>query len=96
MLLEPASRDGHTALQQLLAEMFGAEADRAEAVQHGGDLRASSASSCSSASYLRPVSTADGAAPPCADETEGEVVSAPPNLSHYLRLALFTASISRY
>ena len=82
-LLYPASSNGHIALQQLLKEMFGAgardavqEAERAGVVQHSGDLLASSVSSCCSASYLRPVSTADGAALPCIDDLEEEAVHA--------------------
>lgn len=79
-LLYPAARDGHMALQQLLAEMFDGETgtqdtESAQDAQHRGDILASSFSSCSNTSYLRPVSTADGAALPCSDEDSEQSVS---------------------
>ena len=62
-LLYPASRDGYVALQQLLAEIEG-------------DIAASCANSPTSTSYLRPVSTADGASLSCVDnEDKQEAVS---------------------
>lgn len=76
-LLYPASRDGYVALQQLLAEMFD-DSDSGESLdinverrlRHHGDIFHSSLSSCSSISYLLPVSTAEGAAAPCTERDE--------------------------
>ena len=79
-LLYPSARDGHVALQQLLAEMFddeagGQDSKSAQDERHRGDILASSLSSCSNMSYLRPLSTADGAARQWSDEDNEQPVS---------------------
>ena len=76
-LLYPAARDGYMALQQLLVEMFSYESgtqDNEHEAQQRGDILANSIRSCSNTSYLRPVSTADGAVLP-SDEDQDQSVS---------------------